>query len=243
MPSRRGSGGGETFEKDAYVMAMWRNQYEYLAKVVGSRQRSREEPEYRLRYIWDGVVEWTHTSRMRRATEKEIHDVERFMRTGSPVASRNAEGGSKNSVDNITAEIGRPKREVKRKSLISDTPTRQPKSATQLDNQGNTSTSSTRRQSISVRKSAAATTPPPIEVKPPPSAPPTVPSGQPVTYPCPFCPRSFRHDRLLNVHLRNYHRGSGSIGSPIDSPSSPIQSKQVPSPNGKRKVNTPSIDR
>ncbi|VDQ17345.1 unnamed protein product [Trichobilharzia regenti] len=53
-------------------MASWHNDYEYLAEILAHRQRHGTEAEYRLRYVWDRVVEWTPVSRLRKATQQEI---------------------------------------------------------------------------------------------------------------------------------------------------------------------------
>ncbi|BHF74862.1 hypothetical protein SprV_0501795000 [Sparganum proliferum] len=64
----------------SYVMALWRNKFEYLAEVLAFRNRSREHPEYRLKFVWDRVVEWTPASRIRKATQAEISYVLKFVR-------------------------------------------------------------------------------------------------------------------------------------------------------------------
>ncbi|VDL90428.1 unnamed protein product [Schistocephalus solidus] len=64
----------------SYVMALWRNQFEYLAEVLAFRNRSRDHPEYRLKFVWDRVVEWTPASRVRKATQAEISYVLKFVR-------------------------------------------------------------------------------------------------------------------------------------------------------------------
>ncbi|KAL7058394.1 hypothetical protein AAHC03_017055 [Spirometra sp. Aus1] len=61
-------------------MALWRNKFEYLAEVLAFRNRSREHPEYRLKFVWDRVIEWTPASRIRKATQAEISYVLKFVR-------------------------------------------------------------------------------------------------------------------------------------------------------------------
>ncbi|CAH8577015.1 unnamed protein product [Schistosoma turkestanicum] len=66
------------YEVGSYVMAAWRNDFEYLAEVLAHRQRHGTRAEYRLRYIWDRVVEWTPVSKLRKATQYEIDYVLKF---------------------------------------------------------------------------------------------------------------------------------------------------------------------
>nr|VZI02009.1 unnamed protein product [Spirometra erinaceieuropaei] len=69
-------------------MALWRNKFEYLAEVLAFRNRSREHPEYRLKFVWDRVIEWTPASRIRKATQAEISYVLKFVRRyGDPHSS------------------------------------------------------------------------------------------------------------------------------------------------------------
>ncbi|CAL8093781.1 unnamed protein product [Calicophoron daubneyi] len=78
------------FEVGSFVMAAWRNQYEYLAEVIGRRQRHGVKSEYKLRYVWDHVVEWTPASRLRKATQFEIDYVFKFCAEhGDTAASKN----------------------------------------------------------------------------------------------------------------------------------------------------------
>ncbi|CAH8486026.1 unnamed protein product [Schistosoma turkestanicum] len=65
-------------EVGSYVMAAWRNDFQYLAEVLAHRQRHGTRAEYRLRYIWDRVVEWTPVSKLRKATQYEIDYVLKF---------------------------------------------------------------------------------------------------------------------------------------------------------------------
>ncbi|KAA3678609.1 uncharacterized protein DEA37_0003888 [Paragonimus westermani] len=75
------------FELGSYVMAAWRNQYEYLAEVIAHRQRQGDKSEYRLRYVWDNVIEWTPVHRLRKATQLEIDGVLKYCREhGGPGA-------------------------------------------------------------------------------------------------------------------------------------------------------------
>ncbi|CAH8434527.1 unnamed protein product [Dicrocoelium dendriticum] len=69
-----------SFLVGSYVMASWRNQFEYLAEVLAHRHRQGDKSEYRLRYVWDNVVEWTPVSRLRKATQFEIDYVLKFCR-------------------------------------------------------------------------------------------------------------------------------------------------------------------
>ncbi|KAH8866010.1 PHD finger protein [Schistosoma japonicum] len=69
---------GIHFEVGSYVMAAWRNDFEYLAEVLAHRQRHGTKAEYRLRYIWDRVVEWTPVNKLRKATQYEIDYVLKF---------------------------------------------------------------------------------------------------------------------------------------------------------------------
>ncbi|CAH8664059.1 hypothetical protein MS3_00003426 [Schistosoma haematobium] len=66
------------FDVGSYVMAAWRNDFEYLAEVLAHRQRHGTRAEYRLRYIWDRVVEWTPVNKLRKATQYEIDYVLKF---------------------------------------------------------------------------------------------------------------------------------------------------------------------
>lgn len=68
------------YEIGSYVMARWRNNYEYLAEVLACRQRSRDHLDYRIKFSWDGIVEWTPASSIRRAEQTEINYVLRFIR-------------------------------------------------------------------------------------------------------------------------------------------------------------------
>ncbi|GAA47580.1 glutamate receptor AMPA [Clonorchis sinensis] len=68
------------FELGSYVMASWKNEYEYLAEVIAHRHRQGDNSQYRLRYVWDNVIEWTPIHRMRKATQFEIDYVLKFCR-------------------------------------------------------------------------------------------------------------------------------------------------------------------
>ena len=70
----------QAFEVGSYVMAWWRNKYEYLAEVLSFRHRHRHQPEYRIRFCWDGVIEWTPATAIRRAKKSEIESVLQFIR-------------------------------------------------------------------------------------------------------------------------------------------------------------------
>ncbi|VDP91170.1 unnamed protein product [Echinostoma caproni] len=61
-------------------MASWKNNYEYLAEVIAHRRRQGGRSEYKLRYVWDRVIEWTPASRLRKATQFEIDYVLKFCR-------------------------------------------------------------------------------------------------------------------------------------------------------------------
>ncbi|CAH8506664.1 unnamed protein product [Schistosoma turkestanicum] len=65
-------------EVGSYVMATWRNDFQCLAEVLAHRQRHGTRAEYRIRYIWDRVVEWTPVSKLRKATQYEIDYVLKF---------------------------------------------------------------------------------------------------------------------------------------------------------------------
>lgn len=71
------------FDIGTYVMAKWKNDFEYLAEVLAHRQRQGKTVEYRLRYVWDRVVEWTSANRLRKATQFEIDYVFKFCRDNS----------------------------------------------------------------------------------------------------------------------------------------------------------------
>ena len=73
----------QSFEVGSYVMAWWRNRYEYLAEVLSFRHRHRHQPEYRIRYCWDGVIEWTPASTIRQARKAEIDHVLSYIRTAN----------------------------------------------------------------------------------------------------------------------------------------------------------------
>ncbi|KAA0199594.1 hypothetical protein FBUS_10039 [Fasciolopsis buskii] len=68
------------FDLNTYVMASWKNNYEYLAEVIAHRHRQGGRSEYKLRYVWDRVVEWTPAVRLRKATQFEIDYVLKFCR-------------------------------------------------------------------------------------------------------------------------------------------------------------------
>lgn len=73
----------------SYVMAKWRNKFEYLAEVLAHRQRHEYPWEYRVRYVWDNVTEWISLSRLRKATQYEIDYVLRFCHShGGPGAGK-----------------------------------------------------------------------------------------------------------------------------------------------------------
>lgn len=86
------SSSSTSFPIGSYVMAGWRNQFEYLAEVLAHRHRQGGKFEYRLRYVWDNVIEWTPVSRLRKATQFEIDYVLKFCRehggegSGKPVS-------------------------------------------------------------------------------------------------------------------------------------------------------------
>ncbi|TPP67367.1 hypothetical protein FGIG_07761 [Fasciola gigantica] len=71
------------FELNTYVMASWKNNYEYLAEIIAHRRRQGGRSEYKLRYVWDRVVEWTPSVRLRKATQFEIDYVLKFCREHS----------------------------------------------------------------------------------------------------------------------------------------------------------------
>ncbi|CAH8675366.1 unnamed protein product [Schistosoma rodhaini] len=75
------------FDVGSYVMAAWRNDFEYLAEVLAHRQRHGTRAEYRLRYIWDRVVEWTPVDKLRKATQYEIDYVLKFCKEQSSLSA------------------------------------------------------------------------------------------------------------------------------------------------------------
>ncbi|VEL28394.1 unnamed protein product [Protopolystoma xenopodis] len=76
-----------SFSVGTYVMASWRNNFEYLAEILAVRQRARsmlggsgDRCEYKLRFVWDHIIEWTPASRLRAASRFEIDYVLKFCR-------------------------------------------------------------------------------------------------------------------------------------------------------------------
>ncbi|KAF6775458.1 Zinc finger C2H2 type [Paragonimus kellicotti] len=105
-PSSSSSSSAAQFELGNYVMAAWRNQYEYLAEVIAHRQRQGDKSEYRLRYVWDNVIEWTPVHRLRKATQLEIDGVLKYCREhGGPGAgwTPSDRNGKATSVKNGTS--------------------------------------------------------------------------------------------------------------------------------------------
>ncbi|KAF7261743.1 hypothetical protein EG68_01380 [Paragonimus skrjabini miyazakii] len=105
-PSSSSSNSTVQFELGNYVMAAWRNQYEYLAEVIAHRQRQGDKSEYRLRYVWDNVIEWTPVHRLRKATQLEIDGVLKYCREhGGPGAgwTPSDRNGKASSVKNGTS--------------------------------------------------------------------------------------------------------------------------------------------
>ncbi|CAH8642626.1 unnamed protein product [Heterobilharzia americana] len=110
----KGSKGSEVcdihFEVGSYVMAAWRNDFEYLAEVLAHRQRHGTKAEYRLRYIWDRVIEWTPINRLRKATQYEVDYVLKFCKEHNTSTNRLPnQPDSQQSCSSGDSEIGIPR--------------------------------------------------------------------------------------------------------------------------------------
>lgn len=108
-------------ELGSYVMVFWQQKFEYLAEVLAFRQRSRSQPEYRVKYIWDNVIEWTPASRIRPAKESEVVDVFNYLKQNQSKSS------------DLPSSSSAPKRDVEKKPPPSPSPAPHPKPQLSLD--------------------------------------------------------------------------------------------------------------
>ncbi|KAL3315502.1 hypothetical protein Ciccas_005859 [Cichlidogyrus casuarinus] len=81
------------FPVGAYVMAPWKNNFEYLAEVISHRKRFGTATEYKLRFVWDHIVEWYPHQKVRQATKFETDYVFNLCKThGGPGCGRLLDG-------------------------------------------------------------------------------------------------------------------------------------------------------
>ncbi|VDD80067.1 unnamed protein product [Mesocestoides corti] len=237
--------GKPVFEPGSYVMALWRNQYEYLAEVLAFRQRSREHPEYRIKFLWDRVVEWTPASCIRRATQAEITYVLKLLRHNrqsdppkkeAPVEQEKPSIEASGDGNEATVAKGdmlydrnivqfheacKKRRELKRRAVLSDGEERNSAKQRKLD-QSKVSPSvapqAIKQESHFVKQITTSRKKPLKTPTIPEIKPTTWQKTAPTTFQCPHCPRTLRRQSLLTAHLQNYHsEQSGSQQSPVES--------------------------
>ncbi|CUT99254.1 glutamate receptor AMPA [Echinococcus multilocularis] len=230
------------YEIGSYVMARWRNNYEYLAEVLAYRQRSRDHLEYRIKFSWDGVVEWTPASSIRRAEQSEINYVLRFIRQHRQVETTkkepNEERERKPVVDandgsndtpvakgdmlydrNIAQfhEACRKRRELKKRAVSGEFEGSKLEEPPKLENltvsPPNKPGGKSEQPSLAKRSSATVRK---MSPKPTEVVDLAVPSQEipPTTFQCPHCPRKMRRQSLLTAHLQNYHSAKSTSPQP-----------------------------
>ncbi|KAL5106207.1 hypothetical protein TcWFU_004968 [Taenia crassiceps] len=244
------------YEIGSYVMARWRNNYEYLAEVLAYRQRSRDHLDYRIKFSWDGIVEWTPASSIRRAEQNEINYVLRFIRQHKQAESVRKEPNEEhekkpiadandNANDTPVAkgdmlydrsivqfhEACRKRRELKKRAVSGEFEGSKLEELPKLEDSivsipSKPGVIKSEPPGSSKRSSAAVRKVPP---KPTVVVDLAVPSQKipPTTFQCPHCPRKMRRQSLLTAHLQNYHSTKST------SPPSTVESALAPK---KRKV-------
>ncbi|EUB62383.1 glutamate receptor AMPA [Echinococcus granulosus] len=203
------------YEIGSYVMARWRNNYEYLAEVLAYRQRSREHLEYRIKFSWDGVVEWTPASSIRRAEQSEINYVLRFIRQHRQAETTKKEPSEERERKPVVdANDGSNDTPVAKGDMLYDRNIAQFHEACRKRRE-------LKKQAVSGEFEGSKLEEPP-KLENPTVSPPNKPGGkseQPSlakrsSATCPHCPRKMRRQSLLTAHLQNYHSAKSTSPQP-----------------------------
>ncbi|VDM17706.1 unnamed protein product [Hydatigera taeniaeformis] len=246
------------YEIGSYVMARWRNNYEYLAEVLAYRQRSRDHLEYRIKFSWDGIVEWTPASSIRRAEQSEINYVLRFIRQHKQAELMKKEISEEHERKSVVDandssndapvakgdmlydrsiaqfhEACRKRRELKKRAVSGELEGSKVEEPPNLADAGvplpnRSGVIKSEPSGVTKRSSATVRKVPP---KPTEVVDLAVPSQKipPTTFQCPHCPRKMRRQCLLTAHLQNYH-STKSTSPPSAAESAPAPKKKKVEP-------------